>query len=482
MRTFIISDTKPLSPFNEPAKHLTVIGAGGLPTTLQLHQKEVTARCLEPCPVEEDLSDIFDLPDALRIERAGVRADDAIFVYKDNIYFDEPFLEYFLRAARSTGKPCQAVLRADDPAWAKYTLPLSSLKRIYPVSGPDYYLLDMYYFPAGWAEPDSWVPVAIPSDAVEKGYYNIPDTMTNLKLDSNLDDRRSRRNGRNRNTQPSFRREQDLTHYLSERSCLVIESWVHLFNAAVPLGVFSLGSRFEERIGQHNLYALQLLFRSIIEQRQITSNSEAVKIGKNTSIHPSVIITGPAVIGDNCDIGPGVVIDNCIIGDNVTVATGCQLMLSVIGHNCFLPFRAALFMTLLMENTIVAQNTCLQMCVVGRNSFLGAGSTFTDFNLLPSPIKALNHADQLEDVNQPVLGGCVGHNCRIGAGMIVHPARTIESDVILAASPERRIIRKNVTFEQSDHHTFPPRISTLHRRLYERRESFDESELLEEWT
>lgn len=482
MRTFIIADTKLLSPFNEPAKFLTVAGANGSPSSLQIHQKEVTASCLEPCPVEEDLTAIWDLKQALGLERSGVRADDSIFVYKDNIYFDEPFLEYFLRAARSTGKPCQAVLPANDPAWEKYTLPLSSLERHYPPSGPDYYPIEMYYFPQGWAEPETWVPVAIPSGAIEKGYYNIPDTMTNVKLDTPMDDNPLRRSSRNNRRQSRIRRDQDLTHFLSERTCVVIESWVHLFNASIPLGVFSQSSRVDEYINRHNLYALRLLLQSIIEQRQVLSNSKVVRVGSGTTIHPTAQIAGPAFIGKNCDIGPGVVIDNCIIGDNVTIATGGNLMLSVVGHNCFLPFRAALFMTLLMENTIVAQNTCLQMCVVGRNSFLGAGSTFTDFNLLPAPIKALNYKDELEDVGQPVLGGCVGHNCRIGAGMIVHPARTIESDVILAASPERRVIRKNITFEQSDHHVFPPRISALHRRLYPHVDGLDESQLLEEWT
>jgi carbonic anhydrase/acetyltransferase-like protein (isoleucine patch superfamily) len=76
------------------------------------------------------------------------------------------------------------------------------------------------------------------------------------------------------------------------------------------------------------------------------------------------------------------VIENCIIGDNVNISQGCQLMLSVVGDGTFLPFRASLFMTTIMENSLVAQNTCLQMCVVGRNTFIGAGSTWTDFNLL----------------------------------------------------------------------------------------------------
>lgn len=474
MRTFIIADKGLVEPFNEPASNLVVISPSGLPTTLQLHHKEVTSRALEPCPVEEDLADYEELKEALQRERANVSPTDSIFVYRDNIYFDENFLTFFIKAASNLGKPCQAVLPAEDLAWQKYVTPLSSLKRIVPPSGPEYYPIDLYYLPSGWAEREDLIPIAIPSGAIEKGYYNIPDTMSNIK-------REAPKRGRG-GKKEDMRRDQDLTHFLSERTCVIIESWVHLFNATIPLGVFSRSSRFDERVGRHNLFALRLLLDAIIEQRQVLSSSGAVQVGPGTTIHPTAIISGPAVIGSNCDIGPGVVIDNCIIGDNVTIATGCQLMLSVVGHNCFLPFRAALFMTMIMENTIIAQNTCLQMCVIGRNSFIGAGNTFTDFNLLPSPIKAPNHAGKFEDTRQPVLGGCVGHNCRIGSGMIVMPARMIESDVILAASPERRIIRKSITFEQSDHHIFPANISALHRRLYQRDEILEESQLLDDWT
>ena len=121
-----------------------------------------------------------------------------------------------------------------------------------------------------------------------------------------------------------------------------------------------------------------------------------------------------------------------------------------------------------MENSMVAQNTCLQMVVVGRNTFIGAGSTFTDFNLLPTPIHARNGNGELEVANRPILGGCVGHNCRLGSGMIVFPARTVESDVVLLASRERRGIDKDIHYEESDHHQLP--YAGLHSRLYPRRD------------
>jgi carbonic anhydrase/acetyltransferase-like protein (isoleucine patch superfamily) len=123
-------------------------------------------------------------------------------------------------------------------------------------------------------------------------------------------------------------------------------------------------------------------------------------------------------------------------------------------------------MTTVMDNCLIAQNTCLQMCVIGRNSFIGAGCTFTDFNLLSAPIKARDGTGHLRISNRPVLGGCVGHNCRIGAGMIIYPARIIESDTVLFASKERRVLDRDIAFEDSDHLKLPN--ANLHTRLYPR--------------
>jgi carbonic anhydrase/acetyltransferase-like protein (isoleucine patch superfamily) len=163
-------------------------------------------------------------------------------------------------------------------------------------------------------------------------------------------------------------------------------------------------------------------------------------------------------------------IDNCTIGNNVTIDDGCVLMMSTVADGCFLPFRAALYLTAVMENTIIAQNTCLQMCAIGRRSFIGAGSTFTDFNLVQQkPIRAVNSNGDLEPVGQIVLGAGVGHNVRVGYGVIVYPGRTIESDVVIVVTPQRRVIRLGVTYEESDHHQYAAS-SSLHPRFYPRDE------------
>jgi hypothetical protein len=75
-------------------------------------------------------------------------------------------------------------------------------------------------------------------------------------------------------------------------------------------------------------------------------------------------------------------------------------------------------------------------------------------NPVENPVKVF-HKGELCEVGLPVIGGCVGHNCRLGSGHVIFPARSIESDVVMYAKPDRTIITKNVRYEDSDHHEYP---------------------------
>jgi len=263
------------------------------------------------------------------------------------------------------------------------------------------------------------------------------------------------------------------------RAVMSIETWVHVYFASIIFSNFARAGRLDRQIDRSAFAILKLLWHAIKEQKQLLQAGGAVEVGKGCSINPSAIITGPTTIGDNVSIGAGAVIDNCTIGDNVTIDAGCVLFQSTVGDGCFLPFRASLYLTALMENVIVAQNTCLQMCVIGRRSFIGAGNTFTDFNLLAQkPIRAVDRDGRLRDVGQIVLGGAVGHNCRIGSGMVIFPGRMIESDVVLIAGADRRVIEYSVTYEESDHLSRPG--GDVHKRFYPRpNEEPDEVEIWE---
>lgn len=425
MLKIILQAPRPIQPFNEPARDLRIQN-----TPLWLYQRNVLA----PYVTRE-----MEIPANARLPQSR----EPMLVYRDNLFFDEFYIQEFMYQAKRRGRAVRAAFSVDNAAFREHALPLSSS---YAPAG-SLYLADMWYYPNG---PEVDVdPLVIDLQTREVGYYHVPSYMAGERG--------------------------DLVFQVPMRAMMAIDSWVHIFIADVVFGLFKRGNRFENRLTNDLAYKLKILGTAVYEGCQVLQCSELVKIGRNCNIDPHAIIHGPTTIGDNVTIGPGAVIENCIIGSNVNISQDCQLMLSVIGDGTFLPFKAALFMTTIMDNSMVAQNTCLQMCVVGRNTFIGAGSTFTDYNLIPAPIKAMDGHDQLKPSNRPVLGGAVGHNCRIGAGMLVYPARTIESDVVLAASKERRVIDKDIRYEDSDHQKM--RNAHLHKHLYPRRGEKD----LESW-
>lgn len=416
MLKVILNAPHPITPFNEPARDLRIQNQ-----PLWLHQRNVlapyTTRELELKPGQ----------------RLPIDREEAI-VYRDNLFFDEEYIRTFIASARKKGRACRAAFSVDDLAFREHALPLASSYT--PAGG--LYLADLWYYPRGpVADVD---PLVISLESREMGYYHVPTYMADQSG--------------------------DLVFHVPLRALIAIDSWVHIFIADIVFGLFSRGARFEKRLDEDLAFKFRILSKAIYEGRQILECSELVRVGKNCVIDPRAVIHGPTTIGDNVTISAGAVIENCIVGNNVNISQDVQLMLSVIGDGTFLPFRAALFMTTVMENSMIAQNTCMQMCVVGRNTFIGAGSTFTDYNLIPAPIRALDGQNNLNASNRPVIGGCVGHNCRLGSGMIVFPARTIESDVVLAASHDRRVIDRDIRFEDSDHYKY--RSASLHRRLYPR--------------
>lgn len=425
MFKIILQDDHYLAPFNERARDLRILNK-----PLWLIQRDLLAPYTNK---EMEIAASESLP----------MVDGPCLVYRDNLFFDQQYLEAFLSAAHKRNRASQAAFDIEkDAAFREHALPLSTS---YTKEG-ELYLAELWYYPNGTNEAPE--PLIIHLDAIEAGYYHVPTYMAY--------------------------EQGDLIFKVPQRSLIAIDSWVHIFIADVVFGLFARGVRFNQHLEKDPSFKLRILARGIYEGKQVLKCSKLVQVGRNCIIDPSATIHGPTTIGDNVVVNAGAVIDNCIIGDNVTVSQGCQLMLSVVGDGTFLPFRAALFMTTLMDNCMVAQNTCLQMCVVGRNTFIGAGSTFTDFNLLPKAILAVDGHDHLAPANRPVLGSCVGHNCRLGSGMIIFPARTIESDVVLFASSERRVIDHNVPYEESDHHKLP--FSKIHPRLYPRPgEAIDES-------
>src|SRR4051794_6556996 len=107
MRKFIIEHKRDVAPFNEPARELRILNK-----PLWLAQRDALAPY---CETEATVAALEDVSSA----------NEEIIVYRDNLYFDEPFIDEFLRLARKTGLACRAAFLPSDQAFVTYALPLS---------------------------------------------------------------------------------------------------------------------------------------------------------------------------------------------------------------------------------------------------------------------------------------------------------------------------------------------------------------------
>ena len=177
MYRYIIEDENHVPPFNQPASELTI---GRRP--LKLHQEillneylnRVVGTSLELRGVFKDISEI-------------VAVKGECVVYRDNLWFDEEFLEYFmneaLKVGKESGRGCRAAFKQSDDAFRTYTLPLAHDLEVSrdPDSGEAIYLLDLWYFPDGYTREVT--SIVVDSDAHEIGFYDVPYYMASAMSD-----------------------------------------------------------------------------------------------------------------------------------------------------------------------------------------------------------------------------------------------------------------------------------------------------------
>ena len=212
MRKIILSDKRPVWPFNEPARELRVLNK-----PLWLHQHDLLTRYAS----QEVTVNSFD---ELGPERTET------FAYRENLFFDQSFLEEFISKARRLGRPCQVAFPLDDKAIVTHALPMQNTIR----REGDLYVSDMWYFPRDTQ------PLIMHTEPHEVGYYHVPTHMSN-KMG-------------------------DLVYHLPTKAFMAIETWVHVLIANVVFGTFSRGARFERDAEQGLGLPLKLLWHAVLYQ------------------------------------------------------------------------------------------------------------------------------------------------------------------------------------------------------------------------
>jgi mannose-1-phosphate guanylyltransferase/phosphomannomutase len=101
-----------------------------------------------------------------------------------------------------------------------------------------------------------------------------------------------------------------------------------------------------------------------------------VWLGKGSTVDPSAVVDGPAVIGDNCSVGPGVVLgEYTTLGANVRIAEAAEVRHSVINENGYLGFGARVEGAVIGRSCDLRQGSrCEPGSVLGEGCMVGAGA------------------------------------------------------------------------------------------------------------
>ena len=203
MRRVILTETKQIAPFNEPARDLRVQNK-----PLWLWQRDLLA---------DYTTEEREYPNwqfAQKIENEPVEC----LVHRDNLFFNRELIDAFITEARNGRKPVRLAFHQKDPAIAQHVRPLTHSL----FQQGDLLLADMWYLPQGVAQSVEAKPLVIDTQARERGYYHVPPYMA---TDYG-----------------------DLLYQLPRRAFVLVENWTHLFVADILFGVFGRGANVEDKL------------------------------------------------------------------------------------------------------------------------------------------------------------------------------------------------------------------------------------------
>src|SRR5690606_33207972 len=101
--------------------------------------------------------------------------------------------------------------------------------------------------------------------------------------------------------------------------------------------------------------------------------SDGVFIAEGAEVHPDAVLTGPAVVGDNCFVDAGARLgEYTVLGQGVRVRSGAELERTVVHENAYLGESVKLRGTVVGRAADLRRNArCEEGVVLGDEVFVG---------------------------------------------------------------------------------------------------------------
>ncbi len=194
--------------------------------------------------------------------------------------------------------------------------------------------------------------------------------------------------------------------------------------------------------------------------------SASASIGRDTIIHPNVIIEGETKIGDGCVVRSGTRISNSIIGRGVTILDNCLITDAEVGDRCNVgPFAHLRPMARMeegakvgnfveMKKSVLGRNskanhlTYLGDATIGENSNIGAGTITCNYDGKNKHATEIGNDVKIGSDTMLIAPIKVGDGAATGAGTVAN--KDIPSNKLAVGSPARFIKTLNQEEENED--------------------------------
>lgn len=160
---------------------------------------------------------------------------------------------------------------------------------------------------------------------------------------------------------------------------------------------------------ERHLHAIE-----VVVENSVIRNKEKVSIGRGTKIDPYVLIEGPVIIGNDCEIRQGAYIrPGTIIGDRVVIGHATEVVRSIVLADAKLP-----------HFNYVGDS------IVGRRVNLGAGVRAANLRFDGKEIVI-----KVDGVKIPTgrkkLGALIGDDVMIGCNTVLNPGTIILPETLV---------------------------------------------------
>ncbi|MEE2829340.1 MAG: hypothetical protein VX498_09140, partial [Myxococcota bacterium] len=139
-------------------------------------------------------------------------------------------------------------------------------------------------------------------------------------------------------------------------------------------------------------------------------------------------------LGPGCEIGAYAIVRGSMLGEGVSIEDGAHVQMSVLADRSRVARQTSVLASVLMEGAHSAQGV-MQMSVLGRHAATTSASWFMDVRITGSVRVESGDDRGLLDAGTRFLGCDVGHDCFVGAGVIVAPGRMLPGRSKIIADP-----------------------------------------------